>query len=450
MKYTLPILATAMTLTSLSLHASPPPHVYGDKVFRAAPGTTIDGAEVIVNHYSFYKPLYRFGHGLGFAWAGAKGFDRQIGSLILNDKVGSDYHLYPNPKYSDPDVAGTGPYTDNRLEIFIENIRFYMTGEDLTLYDAELLEQEPKAFQKAVMYNCDSQLSDSSTAVIRHTEGESWSKGKTNGISSDIGVKSSFSVNVKVPLTAEYTATSEFSASFGTDNSWSSSNGGDEQIAHEQRYTTTIPPRSKKTLNLTYVKSKSRIPYKNKIVMSYDIKLKGFLRERDYFTDQLPEYLHTNLPYYPLYNDWKGNAYRPTDIGRYDELSYRFGSGVLDAQQDIKSQYVNFFAGNQYAGPWDWNKYITSMVQSTNQTCRDDSCVSDMDVWQHWRNQPLAEVLRRYVVEEEGAFEIEATGLFHVTSSQAEPMTAEEFAVQCRVARDGKARSNIAYMNLEL
>ncbi|MCC2525779.1 aerolysin family beta-barrel pore-forming toxin [Vibrio coralliilyticus] len=435
MKMKLATLTPAILIASMSqLSAAQTytPQIDSDYMIYPQEGTTIDAAEVIVNKSYFYKPIYRLGHGLGFAWAGQKGYHKSVGYGIKRTKTASDsYHLEPKV------LSGVnhGPHPDDRLEVDIENIKFTINGEDLLLGDAEIVSSEPKAYQKAVMYNCDPNHTDEARSVVTHTESSEWNKSSSHGVSADVGVSQAFEVKAEIPF-VETSTTTTFSASFGTDHSWTSTNGGKEEINFQQDYSTTIPPRSKKVVNLNYFKTKARIPYSNKQIMSYDITYRGFLRDHYNMSKEFPSYL--DIVKYPLYNDWTDNAYRGRDISKYEVFNYTFGQGSKTAQQDIYSQYVNDLGGILNSSKWNWEKYISSSVRSLGMKCLADyPCSNDRETWDRYGNQPLAEVLRRFGVIEEGYFEVDTAGLFHVVSGEALPMTADEIATQCSSGYQG-------------
>ncbi|NRF27998.1 aerolysin family beta-barrel pore-forming toxin [Vibrio coralliilyticus] len=436
MKMKLNGITSVMILTVSISHPSSAqtytPQIDADYIIYPQPGTTIDAAEIIVNTSYFYKPIYKLGHGLGFAWAGKKGYNTSVGYGTERVKTSSNsYHLSPRV------LSGVNhnPQPDDRLEVDIENIKFWMNGEDLLLADAELISAEPKAYQKAVMYNCDPNHTDIADSLIRHTETTDWSKSNSHGVSAEVGIEQAFEIEANIPLIGGATSTTTFSASFGTDHSWTSTNGGSETINFQQSYSTEVPPRTKKVVELNYYKSKARIPYSNKQIMSYDLTFRGFLRESYNMSNGFPSDL--DIDNYPLYNDWTGNAYRPSDLDTYEVFDFTFGLGTKSAQQDIYSQYVNDLAGINNSSPWNWSKYISSSVHSLGMECNYNECDTDLEVWYQYGNQPLAEVLRRWGVHEEGAFVVNTAGLFHIVSSEAIPMTADEIATQCSAGYQG-------------
>lgn len=415
------------------------PHIYSDHVITPAPGTSINGIDVIVNSPEFYKPIYALGHGLGFAWAGREGFDGATGIGIDRIYVDdSTYRLEPekNGEYVYPSGMRI-PNPKERLTVDVENISFYTTGDDLILYEAQLTNQVPKSFVKQVSYNCSDTYSDTATNVVRHEETASWTKSSTEGISSEVGIKQGFKFSVEIPLSGTgFESNTEISASFGKNESWTESNSGQETIAFETRYETEIPPKHKKSVSVTFIEATAKIPYTNKLVMNYDLKFTGFLRYKTHLGNNIPDYYHIDKE--PLYNDWNGNAYRP-NISQGETISYTFGRNGLSARDDILSQYVNDLSGYNYSSDWNWSKFISSLVHSLNYTCSkfengtivNAACDNDMQAWKQYGNQPLAEVLRRHVVQETGVFDIKTAGLFHVVSSEAIPMTQNEIAAQC-------------------
>ena len=307
----------------------------------------------------------------------------------------------------------------------------------MVLYEARLTDEVPKSYVKQVSYNCSSSQSDTATSVVRHEETASWSKSSTQGTSNEVGIKQGFKFKFRVPFTGTgVESNTEVSASFAKNNSWTDTNSGQETIAFETRYETEIPPNHKKSVSVFFTEVTAKIPYTNKLVMDYDLTFNGFLRYKDNYIKDIPDYY--NAYQRALHNDWNGNAYKPY-LSKGETISYTFGGNSLSAREDILSEYVNDLSGNNYSSPWDWKKYISSMVNSFDLTCSkfenglivDVPCESEMQAWKQWGNQPLAEVLRRHVVQETGEFEVKTAGLFHIVSSEATPMTQSEIAAQC-------------------
>ncbi|HDI3164407.1 TPA: aerolysin family beta-barrel pore-forming toxin [Vibrio cholerae] len=414
-----------------------PPNIYDDDVIIPAPGTHIDATNVIINKPSFYKPIFTLGHGLGFAWAGREGFDKFLGAGMEVINIGNNtYRLQPNnTPYGYPEDVKL-PNRNPKMTVEVENINYYMTGKDLIMGDPKVQEETLESAFIATVLNCSPTQEDTTTTVATHEETESWSRSETQGSSMEAGIKTGFSVTVKIPLTGQVQGSTEFNTSFSDQQSWTESKSGTETNSFQVRHEMKIKPLHKRTVNLYFMKARAKIPYTTKLIMDYDLKFNGFLRFKDDYINDIPDYYEPHKS--PQHNDWNGNAYKE-DTSRYETISYTFGTGATSAKDDILSQYMNDLSGYSESSPWDWDTYITSMVNSLGMTCskwngsyfEEVPCEDTMQAWEQWGNQPLAEVLRRYAVQESGEFDVETVGLFHVVSGQDIPLTENEIVTSC-------------------
>lgn len=279
----------------------------------------------LINQTGVYRALAYLGHALGYGWSGGTGGPYVGDDMSITYVSPTEYRIKANYNSNDPYAGG---YWDHkRLEIRLDNIRYYTEPTKLDLGTAQIYNQTPVNSTFAWVTNCGNSTDEAATE-LRFTSSTSWSK------------TDDFSFNQSISIANEYEfelgflgIKSTITATFGASQGWSETDAGSEELTKVQRYTTTMPGKTKRLVEVTVFKQTADIPYETELYLSYNATFDNFLR-------------------------YSGNARNdhPTNRPTY---VYKFGgTNGLNAGEDMLDQYVNRNISGY--GEWDWNWMINN------------------------------------------------------------------------------------------
>lgn len=266
---------------------------------------------------------------LGFGWCGGTA-SKYVGEDFKFTRLGEGkYSLKANYRSGDPYASGY--QSDQRLEMIFDNVKLYIDGDTLEFGKSKITELEPvSSFSSYVVNDTDEPVTR--YPRMSYTTGSSWSREDNVSFGQSLMVKNKYKFDIGF-MGSE----SEISVGLDFGQGWSTTNGTSEQIMYEERIEVPLAPHTKKKVEFIMLEDKADIPYNCNTYIEYDVTYKGFLR-------------------------WGGNAHNTHPTNR-PVVSKTFGSGDLNAAEDLLNQYKHRDI-NGYS-EWDW-KWIADQGNQSN------------------------------------------------------------------------------------
>jgi hypothetical protein len=318
-----------------------------------AEGDELDIQYALVNdHADFIRPLSYLAHTLGYAWVGGNN-SQYIGEDMTVEQWGDKWIIQGN---NNGDCSGYR--CGDKTRITIDNFKYTLNPGEF--WHGDVLESE-KELIKTIPATVRNLSNVSQMVVIDFSVAESttWSKEDTFSFSESVTTESSFSW----PLVGE----TSLAITFGTGQSFSSSNGGSSSETQTFQARATVPPNSEIPIRIQLYRSNISYPYRFGANISYDVTFDGFLRwsGNAWHThpDNRPNLIHTftmgrvSEPYADIRYQWD---HRDSPVHeKWWDWNWAISENGLNVMQNVTGaslrpfySYVsgNFSAESQYAG----------------------------------------------------------------------------------------------------
>lgn len=298
-------------------------------------------AKIIQDEDNFQRPLATIAYCLGFAWCGGTetlfpGYDFDF-KMIDSDTFELKGHYDKNDPYADWYRA------EDRLTMIIDNVKFYIDGDTLTLGEHEIYDLEPMTAISTYAYNYSNE-EDAAFVGFDYETLTNWSKTDSYSFSESIGLQNTFSFDIGV---AENNTT--ITAEFGAEQGWDETHGGQESLTQHQEYRATVPANSKRLIELTVFKQDAEVPFGANIYMTYDVTFDGFIKADE--------------------NAYEGH---PTDE---PWVTYTFGGrNGFSGPQDLLDQYIHrdINGYSQWDYEWALERYNYGLKSPLSDICKTD------------------------------------------------------------------------------
>ena len=285
----------------------------------------------IIQDPAFIKDLAYLAHQMGLGWCGGTE-SKYIGDDFEFKRVGPNHYTL-KARYNKNDPHAKGWRSDERLEIDLTNVKFYIDADSLKLGKPQVTELKAKESTSKIIRNGGDR---ESTFPVSYsvTEGKSFTKTDSGHWSVTAGLKQTFTVKSS-EVTGGVDSATELSISAEGGNSWSEANGTSTSVTHSSQERINVGPNKKAKVTVLAFQQKSDIPYTVNMYLDYDVQFKGFMRYKDN-----SRFGHDESR--PTYDDVKFGG-KPSPLG-----------GALGGPEDILDQYIHRDINGYSTWDWDW------------------------------------------------------------------------------------------------